>query len=179
MRKLFEYTLASIDGVFEGRQMVGFAEYRDEAYARDRLEQAMAREAILMGRATYEEFSQLWPKRSDPWANRINTMKKYVFSSKLERAHWSNCTLIRGDALAEIKKLKQENGGDLVVYGHGLLAQTLFKNGLIDVLDVVVHPLFVGTGKQLFQDGLAAKLRFGAARCYSKGIVGVTYEQRV
>jgi dihydrofolate reductase len=175
MRKVIEYTLVSIDGVFTGPQVLGFMDYRDDAYIRDGLGQLMACEAMLIGRATYENFARIWPGRTHPWADRLNAMKKYVFSSTLERAEWNNSTIVRGDVAAEVTKLKEQDGGDLLIYGHGLLAETLFKEHLLDVLDVSIHPVFAGSGKTLFRDGQAAKMRLVSAKSFSK-IVKLTYE---
>jgi len=176
MRKIIEYTLVSIDGVFEDPHLLGFMEYRDDAYLRDGLGLLLACDAMLMGRNTYQSFAKIWPGRSHPWADRINAIKKYVFSSKLERTEWNNSTVVRGDVAAEVTKLKQKEGGDLLVLGHGLLGETLLKHNLLDVLDLSIHPLIVGRGKQFFRQGENAKLRLVATKSFSKGIVKLTYE---
>src|SRR5215467_3704615 len=121
MRKIIEYTLTSVDGVFEGAAIAGFSEYRDDAYMRDGLGQALACDALLMGRNTYESFAKIWPRRTDPWADRGNAMSKYVFSSTLETAEWTNSTLVRGDVVAEVTRLKHQQGRDLLISGHALL----------------------------------------------------------
>ncbi len=89
-----------------------------------------------MGRTTYDNFATIWPGRSHPWAQRLNTIRKYVFSSTLERADWTNSTIIRGDVAAEVSRLKQQDGGNLLVFGHGQLTETLLENRLVDVLDL-------------------------------------------
>ncbi|GCE25201.1 hypothetical protein KDA_06850 [Dictyobacter alpinus] len=114
MRNIIEYTLISVDGVFAGAGISGFSEYRDDAYMRDGLGQALACDAILMGRTTYEGFAVIWPRRTDPWADRINAMPKYVFSSTLEKAEWNNTTIVRSDVVAEVTRLKQQEGRDLL-----------------------------------------------------------------
>jgi len=129
-----------------------------------------------MGRNTYEVFAKIWPGRIHPWADRINAIPKYVFSSTLEKAEWNNTTIVRGEVVAEVTKLKQQEGRDLLIYGHGLLAETLLKHHLLDVLDLSIHPLVVGQGKQFFREGENAKLRLVAAKSFSKGIVKLTYE---
>ena len=176
MRKIIEYTLVSVDGVFAGADTQGFFEYRDDAYMRDGLGQLLACDAMLMGRTTYENFAKLWPGRTHPWADRINAMPKYVFSSTLEQAEWNNSTIIRGDVVAEVTRLKQQEGRDLLIYGHGLLGETLFKHHLIDVLDLSIHPLVLGQGRLFFRQGETATLRLVAAKSFSKGIVKLTYE---
>jgi dihydrofolate reductase len=176
MRNIIEYTLVSVDGVFTGADISGFFEYRDEAYMRDGLGQLLACDAMLMGRTTYEGFAKLWPVRAHPWAERINAMPKYVFSSKLEKADWTNTTIVRGDVVAEVTKLKERVGGDLLIYGHGLLAETLLRHHLLDVLDLSIYPLVLGQGKPFFRNGEHATLRLVAAKSFSKGIVKLTYE---
>ncbi len=176
MRNIIEYTLVSVDGVFAGADISGFFEYRDDAYLRDGLGQLLACDAMLMGRNTYENFAKIWPGRTHPWADRINAIHKYVFSSKLEKADWNNSTIVRGDVVAEVSKLKQQEGRDLLLYGHGLLGETLLKRHLLDVLDLSIHPLVLGQGKQFFREGEHATLRLVAAKSFSKGIVKLTYE---
>jgi len=175
MRKVIEYTLVSIDGVFSGPQLLGFMDHRDDAYLRDGLGQLMACEAMLMGRTTYESFAATWPGRIHPWADRLNAIKKYVFSSTLERAEWNNSTIVSGDVTAEVTKLKEQDGGDLLVYGHGLLAETIFKQHLLDVLDISIHPVFAGSGKSLFRDGQTANMKLVSTKSFSN-IVKLTYE---
>jgi dihydrofolate reductase len=176
MRKVIEYTIVSLDGVFADEGLSRFSEYRDDAYMRDGLGQLLACDAMLMGRTTYESFSKLWPGRDHPWADRFNAMPKYVFSSKLERATWNNSTIVRGDVCAEVRRLKEQSGGNLLIYGHGLLAETLLKHQLTDVIDVSVHPLLLGRGKLLFRAEQCATLRLISARTFARGIVKLTYE---
>ena len=176
MRKIIEYTLVSVDGVFAEADISGFFEYRDEAYLRDGLGQLLACDAMLMGRTTYEGFAALWPRFNHPWADRINAIPKYVFSSTLEKAEWNNTTIVRGDVVAEVTKLKQQEGRDLLVYGRGLFGETLLKHHLLDALDLSIHPLVLGQGKHLFREGETATLRLVAAKSFSKGIVKLTYE---
>ena len=176
MRKIIEHVLVSLDGVFEGPDISGLFAYADDAYMRDRLDQLLACDAMLMGRNTYDEFAKIWPGFAHPLADRINALPKYVFSSKLEHAEWSNSTIVRGDVVAEVSKLKRQDGGDLLIYGHGLLGETLLKRGLLDMLDLSIHPLVLGHGKQFFRQGQNATLRLVAAKSCSKGIVKLSYE---
>jgi dihydrofolate reductase len=175
MRKIIEYTLVSIDGVFAGPGLAAFMGYRDEAYMRDGFGQLLACDAMLMGRTTYEHFAKTWPRSAHPWADRLNGIKKYVFSSRLEQADWNNSTILRGGIAEEVTKLKQQEGGNLLTYGHGLLGQTLLKLKLLDVLDVSIHPVFVGSGKLLFREGEQAQLKLVATKTFSN-IVKLTYE---
>jgi dihydrofolate reductase len=175
MRKVIEYTLVSADGVFEDPVSLGFMEYRDGAYLRDGLGLLTACDAVLFGRRTYQSFAKAWPGRVHPWADRLNAIPKYVFSSTLGSADWNNSTLVRGDPVAEVTRLKQQEGGDLLVFGHGLLGETLLRAQLTDVIELSVHPVLAGSGKQFFRDGQAAKLRLAAVKTFSN-IVKMTYE---
>jgi dihydrofolate reductase len=176
VRKLIEYTLVSLDGVFADEGVGRFFEYRDDAYLRDGLGQLLACDAMLMGRTTYEGFSRLWPGRDHPWADRLNAMPKYVFSSKLQAATWNNSTIVRGDVVTEVRQLKGQPGGNLLIWGHGLLGETLLKEHLIDAIDLSIHPLMLGRGKLFFRDDQHATLRLIAAKAFATGIVKLTYE---
>jgi dihydrofolate reductase len=103
-------------------------------------------------------------------------MPKYVFSSTLEHAEWKNSTIMRGDVVAEVSRLKQQEGRDLLIWGHGLLGQTLLKHHLLDVLDLSIHPLVLGQGRLFFRQGETACLRLVAGKFFSQGIVKLTYE---
>jgi dihydrofolate reductase len=161
---------------FEGPQNWGLSNFQDDAYLRDGLGQLLACEAMLMGRRSYEFFAKVYPSRADPWAARVNAMPKYVFSSTLEQASWDNSTIVRGDVSAEAAKLKQQEGGDLLIWGHGLLAQTLLKQHLLDVLDISIYPVLAGHGKMFFQEGQDNDLRLVTTKTFAKGIVKLTYE---
>jgi dihydrofolate reductase len=175
MRKIIEYTLLSADGVCAGNHLGEFLSYRDDAYLRDGLGQLMACDAMLIGRTTYESFAQIWPGRSHPWANRLNSIRKYVFSSTLESADWENSVIVRGDVATEAAKLKSQDGGDLLVYGHGMLAETLLAVQLLDVLDLSSHPIIAGSGKLLFREGQNFTMKLVSAKTFSQ-IVKLTYE---
>src|SRR5262249_36050223 len=149
-RKIVESTLLSLDGVF-GDPHVWATEYFDqeaEAYALALLASA---EAMLMGRRTYEFFAAAFPHQTGAYGSRINSIPKYVFSNTLMKADWRNSTIIRGDVVTETAKLKRQDGGDVVIYGHGLLGQTLLEGGLLDELKLWIHPVLVGRGQLLFR----------------------------
>jgi dihydrofolate reductase len=177
MRKVIEYVLVSADGVFEDPVGMGVGKYQDEAYLRDGLGLLTACDAILFGRYTYEAFAMLYGggTHKPMWADRINAMPKYVFSSTLEKADWGNSTIVRGDVVTEVTRLKQQEGGNLLILGHGLFGETLLRERLIDVIDLTIYPLLVGSGKQFFREGQDAKLRLTAVKTFSK-VVKLTYE---
>lgn len=175
MRKLVESTLVSADGVI-GHPPAWAMEYRDAEVQREALERLAGTDAMLMGRGTYELFSAVWPSQADDLANRVNSIRKYVFSSTLAKADWNNSTIIRGDAVAEVTRLKQQDGRDLALYGHGLLAQTLLEHGLIDELRFSIHPVLVGGGRLLFREGQKQALKFVGAKTFGTGVVVLTYQ---
>src|SRR5262249_25288339 len=98
------------------------------------LRAAPARDAMLMGRRTYEFFAAAFPNQTGEYGQRVNEIPKYVFSSTLKKADWGNSSIINGDVITEAAKLKSQPGKDLVIYGHGLLGQTMLKNDLLDEL---------------------------------------------
>lgn len=176
MRKLIEHSLMTLDGVFEDPAAWGYRGYNEDERFRDGLGEVLSCDAMLFGRRSYEASAPIFGQRTDAWAARMTAMKKYVFSSTLEQADWNNSTIIRGDAIAEVTKLKQQEGGDLIIYGHTSLAEALFKEHLIDVLQITVYPVIVGAGRRFFREGQSGKLRLVAAKSYSKGGVKLTYE---
>src|SRR4029453_2121402 len=177
MRKIIEYCLISADGIVLDDPFP-FADYHDGAYLRDRLSVFTACEAILWGRTTYERFAKRYVSgvgATAPYVVRLNAIRKYVFSSTLERVEWSNSTIVRGDVAEEVTKLKQKEGGDLLVLGHGLLGEALLKRRLIDVLDVAIHPVLGGAGRPFLREHQSLTLKLTATKAFSK-IVKLPYE---
>jgi dihydrofolate reductase len=159
--RIIEWCLVSADGiVLDDPLPPGFRDYQDEAYLRDALGIFEACDAMLWGRPTYERFAKMYPgsEGTRPYAARLSAVPKYVFSSKLQTAEWSNSTLIRGDVAVEVTRLKQHDGGDLLLLGHGLLGETLLKQRLLDVI-LSIYPLLLGHGKPIVREGQAVRLK--------------------
>ena len=175
MRKIIESTLVSLDGVIEDPH-IWATEYFDSEAERHALELLSTSDAMLMGRRTYEFFAAAFPHQTGEYGARINTIRKYVFSNTLKRANWSNSTIVSGDVVAEAAKLKEQEGGDLVIYGHGLLGQTLLKHHLLDELKLWIHPCFVGRGKLIFGEGQKANLKLIAQKTLSTGVIVGSYQ---
>src|SRR4051812_45093242 len=114
-----------------------------------KLDETMSSAALLLGRRTFEGFAAAWPERDGEFADKFNTMPKYVVSSTLTDPKWKNTTVLRGDVADEVAKLKQEQEGDIVVHGSAQLVQTLLDNDLVDELRLMVFPVVLGTGKRL------------------------------
>jgi dihydrofolate reductase len=114
------------------------------------LEEALGTEALLLGRRSYEWFAGRWPSRSGELADRINTLPKYVVSSSLKDPNWNNSTVLNGDVVNEVSKLKQELNGDIVVWASFQLVRTLMEHDLVDELRLKIYPVVLGAGKRLF-----------------------------
>jgi dihydrofolate reductase len=115
-----------------------------------KLDETMSSAALLLGRRTYEGFAAAWPERDGEFADKFNTMPKYVVSSTLRDPEWTNSTVLSGDLVDEITNLKKEQDGDVVVHGSAQLVQSLIENDLVDELRLMVFPVVLGTGKRLF-----------------------------
>jgi dihydrofolate reductase len=137
-------------------------------------------DAFLLGRKTYEIFAASWPKNTDPddpIAGRLNTLPKYVASRSLERADWQNSTILGGDVVAEVAKLKEQPGRELQIHGSGGLAQTLFDAGLIDTIRLIVFPVVLGSGKRLFPEGRTpSSFRLAEVKSTPSGVTMQTLE---
>ncbi|HLX88599.1 MAG TPA: dihydrofolate reductase family protein [Acidimicrobiales bacterium] len=136
-------------------------------------------DAFLLGRRTYEIFSNHWPKVTDPddpIASKLNALPKYVASTTLGTTAWSNSSLLHGDVVEAVSALKQDPGDELQVHGSGNLAQTLIAHDLVDEYRLLFFPVHLGTGKQLFRPGLpSASLKLLTSQALSSGVVIATY----
>jgi dihydrofolate reductase len=144
-----------------------------------KLDELLEADAMLLGRVTYEGFAAAWPSRTDEagFADKMNTMAKYVVSSTLTEPTWQNSTVVRGDVAAEVSKLKQQPGGNLLVAGSCQLAQDLLRHRLVDELRLMVFPIVLGSGKRLFGDGLGpTALRLTRSDAVGDGVLLLTYE---
>jgi dihydrofolate reductase len=174
MRKLVVTEFISLDGVIEN-PMWTFPYWNDEV-ANFKAEEATTGDALLLGRVTYDGFAAVWPDRKDDGAEYFNGIRKYVVSTTLEKAEWNNSVLINGDAVAEINKLKGQDGQNIVVHGSGRLIQTLIQHDLIDEYRLLVYPLILGKGQRLFEDENEVKLKLVESKVTSSGVVALVYE---
>ena len=132
---------------------------------------------LLLGRKTYEIFAAYWPHTTEPGADALNNARKYVVSRTLDRVDWNNSTLVKGDAVEEIRKLKGMDGPEMQVHGSGNLIQTLLKNNLIDRMHVWIFPVAIGDGKRLFGEGTnPSGLKLVDSKVSSTGVIIATYE---
>jgi dihydrofolate reductase len=148
----------SLDGVMEapgGGEAFKHAGWtfqinRGEEGDRFKVDETMSSEALLLGRVTYEGFAGAWPSREDEFADKFNSMPKYVVSTTLTDPEWNNSTVLKGDVADEVGKLKQKHDGDIVVHGSARLVQTLLEHDLVDELRLMVFPVVLGSGIRLF-----------------------------
>ncbi|MBE7556273.1 MAG: dihydrofolate reductase [Anaerolineales bacterium] len=151
MRRIIVSTFATLNGVIENPHHWSL-NYFDEEAGKFASEQLFAADALLLGRETYQGFAEAWPSRSGDFADRINTMAKYVVSTTLtEPLAWTNSRLIKGNVIEEVSRLKQQPGQDILIYGTGRLANTLLQHGLIDEHRLWVIPVIWGSGKRIFE----------------------------
>jgi dihydrofolate reductase len=144
-----------------------------------KLDETVASDALLLGRVTYEGFAEAWPSRDGDFADKFNSMPKYVVSSTLENPEWNNTTVLKGDAIEEAAKLKQEVDGDIYVHGSRQLAQALIENDLVDELHLMVFPVVLGTGKRLFGETSDKKtLRLADSKTVGDGVAVLVYRAK-
>ncbi len=179
MRKVIASEFVSLDGVFEAPDQWHFP-YFDEEMGEE-IGAAMGQaNAMLMGRVIYEEWAAYWPQQDpeeNPVAGRMNGVRKYVVSTTLkEPLGWDNSTLIKGNVAEEIAGLKRQTGGDISISGSGSLVRSFLQYGLIDELGLMIHPVVVGSGKRLFEEGGdQIALELVDSKTFSTGVVYLTY----
>jgi dihydrofolate reductase len=173
----------SIDGVMEDPGGSESFKYGGWTFEFDRgegdrfkLDETMETEALLLGRVTYEGFAAAWPSREGEFADKFNTMPKYVVSSTLSDPSWNNTTVLDGDVVQAVSKLREDTDGDLVVHGSRQLVQTLLENDLVDELRLMVFPVMLGAGARLFGDTSNKKpLELVEARTVGDGVTIMIY----
>ena len=148
-----------------------------EEWAKVSLEEALRTEALLLGRRSDEWFAARWLSRSGAWADRLNSLPKYVVSSTLQEPRWSNSTVLKGEVADEVSKLKQKLAGDIVVYASYHLGRTLIEHNLVDELRLVVFPVVLGAGERLFGETSNKKpMRLVDTKTIGDGLAFLTYE---
>jgi dihydrofolate reductase len=180
MRQLINSTYITLDGVVEGPHLwpslkAGTSGEGDRIQT-DLLETC---DIVLMGRRTYDVFAPAWTSRSgDPYSDRINTMRKVVVSTTLTDPQWANTEVVAGDVVARVRKLKDEDGGNIVQYGFGDVSRLLLEHGLFDQMQLWIHPQLVGPSDAadlLCRPGMAATFELVGSQVLSNGIILATY----
>jgi dihydrofolate reductase len=143
-----------------------------------KIDETMAADAQLLGRTTYEGFAASWPTFEGEFADYFNSMPKYVISSTLSDPQWQNTTVLSGDVVEEVSRLKERYERDILVHGSPQLAQTLIDHDLVDALHLLVYPVIVGAGKRLFDStGETKRLRLAETRTFGDGVQLLVYER--
>ncbi|MDX2139714.1 MAG: dihydrofolate reductase family protein [Chloroflexota bacterium] len=175
MRKIVASQYLSLDGVME--QPTWSAHYWNHEIARFKHDELFASDALLIGRITYEEFADVWPRRTDDegFAERMNVLPKYVASQTRDQLEW-NATLIEGDVVEGVTRLKQQDGQNMLIYGSAELVQTLRQADLIDEYRLLIYPIIVGAGKRFFLDGEQSELQLISHDVLNNGVVALVYK---
>jgi len=177
MRKIVAGLFISLDGVTESPQDWNGPFFNDEMG--QAVGDAMASsDTLLLGRRTFEEFAAFWPTadQSDPFADFINNTPKVVVSNTLSEVDWQPTTVIRGDVVSQIRDLKEQSGKNIGMTGSPTLIRSLVKEGLLDELSLMVHPLVLGSGKRLFDDMAGqVPLTLVNSQTFKTGVVNLTY----
>jgi dihydrofolate reductase len=187
MGKIVITTNVSLDGVVqdpdgeEGFKLGGwFGQFggKDlEQWAEVETDEALRAEALLLGRRSEEWFATRWASRTGEWADRLNSMPKYVVSSTLTEPRWRNSTVLKGDVVDEVSKLKQEIAGEILVYASYQLERALIEHDLVDELRLVVFPVVLGAGERLFgPTGDKKPMRLVSAQTIGDGLAFLTYQ---
>ncbi|HXD57414.1 MAG TPA: dihydrofolate reductase family protein [Thermoleophilaceae bacterium] len=187
MGKIVITEFVSLDGVVEDPGGAEDYKYGGWSFEFDRgedgdkfkVDETMASDALLLGRRTYEGFADAWPQRDGEFADKFNSMPKYVVSSTLSDPEWTNTTVIGSDLDDEVAKLRDSHEGDVVVHGSAQLAQSLIERDLVDELRLMVFPVVLGTGKRLFGETSEKKtLKLVDSRQVGKdGVAILTYRR--
>ena len=182
--KIVVTEFVSLDGVMEdpgGAEDFKYGGWSFEISRGDegdkfKLDETFASDALLLGRVTYEGFAAAWPSRDGEFADKFNSMPKYVVSSTLENPEWTNSTVLNGDLTDEVAKLKEKHEGDVVVHGSAQLAQALIDDDLVDELRLMVFPVVLGAGKRLFGETTDKKpLQLVESKAVGDGVVVLVF----
>jgi len=178
MGRIVSNFFMSLDGVVEAPDQWHMPYFNDEMG--DAIGKGMAtNKAFLMGRVLYDEWAGFWPNSDDDFATFLNHHPKYVVSNSLEQADWNNTTIVSGDVRKRLRELKDATDGDLVISGSATLVRSLLRDGLLDELRVLVHPIVVGRGGRLFEDDTPRALELAGHEIFSTGVLNLTYTPAV
>jgi dihydrofolate reductase len=168
----------SLDGVVESPEKWSFPYWNDEI-GEFKHDETFSSDALLLGRVTYEGFAASWPGRKDPegFADRFNSIPKHVATRTLRKLEWNNSHLLKGDIAAEVSKLKQQTGKDIVIHGSPGLIRSLMPHHLIDEYRLLVYPIILGHGKRLFDETSQANLKLVESKTYDTGVVKLVYHR--
>jgi len=186
MRNVVVSEFVTLDGVMEdpggaeGFEHGGWTMANwSEDIGKYKFDELFASDALLLGRVTYQGFAAAWPSMADEggFADRMNSLPKFVASTTLKEVEWNNSRLIKGNIAEEVSNLKQQPGQDILIAGSGDLVQTLMQHNLIDEYRLLVYPVALGSGKRLFREGSdTIALRLVETKTFSSGVVALVYQ---
>jgi len=185
MGRIVVTEFVSLDGVMEdpgGSENFKYGGWsfeisRGEEGDKFKLDEAFGADALLLGRVTYQGFADAWPSRSGEFADKFNTMPKYVVSTSMDQAEWSGSTVLKGDLAKAVADVKQKHDGDIVVHGSAQLAQELLERDLVDELRLMVFPVVLGRGKRLFGETSDKKpFRLVDSKAVGDGVAILIYQ---
>jgi dihydrofolate reductase len=186
MRKVIMFNLITVDGYFEGPNKWDISWHQvDSEFNEFSIEQLNKAGGLIFGRVTYQGMASYWPTptalQNDPVvAGKMNSIPKYVFSKTLDKVDWNNSQLIKGDAVREMTRIKNEPGKDLLLFGSADLARTFTRNNLIDEYRLMVNPVVLGKGDPLFtENGSMLKFKLLDTKIFSNGNVLLSYQRVV
>jgi dihydrofolate reductase len=187
MGQLIITTNMSLDGVVEdpdgqegfehGGWFARFGGPDLEQWASFETKEALGAAALLLGRRSDEWFAARWPSRTGEWADRLNSMPKYVVSTSRDEARWSNATVLGGDVVGAVTRLKREINGEILVYASYQLGQMLIEHDLVDELRLVIFPVVIGAGRRLFGTTGVRALRLVGVQTIGDGLAHITYRR--
>jgi dihydrofolate reductase len=185
MRRLIVTEFVSLDGVMEapggepGHPHSGWTfDYHDEEQMRYKLDETLEAESLLIGRVTYEGFAEAWPERGGEFADKMNAMPKHVVSTTLTDPEWNNTTVIADNVPEQVAKLKEGDGGPILIAGSRTLVQSLMPHDLIDEYRLMIFPVAVGSGARLWPDTPdKTVLELADTRKYDSGVVVNVYRR--
>ena len=178
MSRLAATLFMTLDGVVESPEKWSF-QYWNNEIGKFKHDETFSSDALLLGRVTYEGFAAAWPSRKDPegFADQFNSMPKYVATRTLRKLEWNNSHVLKGDIAAEVSKLKQQPGKDIVIHGSPGLIRSLMPHDLIDEYRLLVYPIILGHGKHLFDQTSQANLKLVESKAYDTGVVKLVYHR--
>jgi dihydrofolate reductase len=185
MGRIVVTEFVSLDGVMEdpgGAEDFKYGGWafdfsRGEEGDKFKYDEVLESEAFLLGRVTYDGFADAWPEREGDFADRFNNMRKYVVGSKADASRWTNTTVLDGDPVDAVRRVRDEHRGNIYVHGSRQLAQTLLEYDLVDQLNLMVFPVVLGTGKRIFgETGNQKKLRLVDSKVVGDGVAILIYE---
>lgn len=176
MKKIIVSEFLSLDGVMEEPSWTMY--YWNQEIADFKRAELFSVDSLLFGRISYEGFASAWPEKTDEdgYADRINNLPKFAVTQTLDKADWNNTTLIKENIVEEIKKLKDQQGQDILVFGSGKLVDFLLENQLVDEFNLIIYPLTLGKGQKLFEEGRKIKLNLLETKTFRSGAILVRYE---